>query len=275
MSPLVLLTGATGFVGRQVLKALSEKCLQVRLVLRESVNANLEIPCGIESVHYSKDIFAETSTWWQGACNGVDTVIHCAWYAEPGKYLQSSKNLDCLIGTLNLAKGAANAGIRRFVGIGTCFEYDLSEGILSVRTPLLPLSPYAGAKVAAYSSLSHLLPPLNVEFAWCRLFYLFGENEDSRRLVPYVRSRLEHGLAVELTSGTQVRDFLDVKLAGRKIADIAMSHHVGAQNICSGKPVTVRALAESIADEYGRRELLRFGVRNESETDPKMVVGVL
>ncbi len=275
MNSLVLLTGATGFVGRQVLKALQAKGLHIRLVLRDGTKINAALQEGIESVHYSPDIFAETSAWWETVCKGVDAVIHCAWYAEPGKYLQSGKNLDCLIGTLNLAKGAASAGVHRITGVGTCFEYDLSPGILSVATPLLPLSPYAAAKVAAYFSLSQLLPRFDMEFAWCRLFYLFGENEDPRRLVPYVRSQLERGLPVELTSGNQIRDFMDVRLAGQQIADTAMSSHVGTKNICSGVPITVRALAEKMADEFGRRDLLRFGAQAENEADPKMVVGVL
>jgi nucleoside-diphosphate-sugar epimerase len=45
-------------------------------------------------------------------------------------------------------------------------------------------------------------------------------------------------------------------------------------NICSGEAVTVRQLAERIADEYGRRDLLRFGAKPENSFDPPRVVGV-
>jgi len=45
-------------------------------------------------------------------------------------------------------------------------------------------------------------------------------------------------------------------------------------NICSGHPVTVREVAESIADEFGRRDLLRFGARADNPVDPPCVVGV-
>jgi dTDP-6-deoxy-L-talose 4-dehydrogenase (NAD+) len=55
----------------------------------------------------------ETNSWWESALEGIDTVIHIAWYAEPGKFLLSSKNLKCLLGTLNIAKGAAQADVRR------------------------------------------------------------------------------------------------------------------------------------------------------------------
>lgn len=270
----VLVTGATGFVGRQVLKALLTSGTKTHIVVRDGNSAQFENVEAIETVATTPDLFAENADWWAKVCSGIDTVIHLAWYAEPGKYLTSSKNLDCLIGTLQLAKGAVGAGARRFVGVGTCFEYDLSGGTLSVDTPLLPRTPYAGAKVAAFSALSQYFPEQGLEFAWCRLFYLYGEGEDDRRLVPYLRAKLAAGEVADLTSGRQVRDFLDVHKAGQQIADVSLSGHQGAVNICSGIPITVRQLAEQIADEYGRRDLLNFGARSDNFLDPPRVVGV-
>ncbi len=84
---------------------------------------------------------------------------------------------------------------------------------------------------------------------------------------------MSEGRTADLTSGNQVRDFLDVSEAGRQIAEVAMSGKTGASNICSGCPVTVRELAQSIADEYGRRDLLNFGARKENPLDPPYVVG--
>ena len=113
-----------------------------------------------------------------------------------------------------------------------------------------------------------------VEFAWCRLFYLYGEGEDERRLVPYLRAKLEAGKPAELSSGEQIRDYLDVGDAGRMIAEAALGPVQGPVNICSGIPVTIRQFAERIADEFGRRDLLRFGARPENLTDPPRVVGL-
>lgn len=274
MMGIVVLTGATGFVGRQVLDALAALGVRVRVVVREGKQARLATQHCVESVVVTADLFAETAHWWADVCDGVDTVIHVAWYAEPGKYLQSEKNLDCLAGTLQLAKGAAAAGVRRFLGVGTCFEYDLTGGVLSVQTPLRPLTPYAGAKVAAFMALSQWFAQERIEFVWCRLFYLYGAGEDARRLVPYLRARLSAGEPAELTSGSQIRDFLDVQAAGRMIAEVALSEKQGVANICSGVPVTVRQFAERIADEYGRRDLLRFGVRPDNLVDPPHVVGI-
>jgi dTDP-6-deoxy-L-talose 4-dehydrogenase (NAD+) len=273
MTGVVLLTGATGFVGRQVLRALHDCGMAVRVVIRESKKDQLKAVSGIESVVVSRDLFAEDSIWWATVCQSVDAIVHVAWYVDPPTYLRSPKNLDCLSGTLSLAKGAARAGVRRFVGIGTCFEYDLTGGTLSVQTALRPLTPYAGAKAAAFMALSQWFPERGIEFAWCRLFYLYGEGEDSRRFVPYLHAKLTAGQPVELTSGTQVRDYLDVAEAGRMIAKIALGTLQGPFNICSSIPISVRQFAEQIADEYGRRDLLRFGARADNLIDPPYIVG--
>jgi nucleoside-diphosphate-sugar epimerase len=271
---VVMLTGVTGFVGRQVLRKLREMGVRVLAVVRDDKHDQIAKIEGIEKIVTTPDLFAEDAKWWANVFQGVDTVIHLAWYAQPGEYLHSSRNLDCLVGTIELAKGAAEAGVRRFVGIGTCFEYDVSRGVLSVDTPLRPLSTYAGTKAAAYMALSQWFTQKNIEFAWCRLFYLYGEGEDDRRLVPTLRKKLSANEPAELSSGEQIRDFLDVQEAGRLIVNIALSDRDGAINICSGVPITVKQLAENIADEYNLRHLLKFGARPANMFDPAIVIGV-
>lgn len=273
-SPVVLVTGSTGFVGRQVVRSLGESGARVRLVVRAGKQSEFSGNEYIEDVVVTPDLFAETPDWWSRVCEGARIVIHVAWYAEPGEYLQSDKNLDCLAGTLQLAKGCATAGVKRFVGIGTCFEYDFTKERLSVDTPLRPLTPYAGAKAAAFMSLSKWLPTKGVEFAWCRLFYLYGEGEDPRRLVPYLHARLERGEPVELTKGNQIRDFMDVREAGRRIVDVALGDAQGPINICSGTPITIRQLAEQIAEQYGRSDLLQFGARPDNPIEPPCILGI-
>ena len=274
MKERILITGGTGFVGKQLVHELLKRNILLRLIIRKGKKSQLPIDHEKIEIVETNDLFSESIEWWKRHCAGIDTVLHLAWYTEPGKYILSDLNTHCLHGSLNLASGAIKADVRRFVGIGTCFEYDLSAGILSIETPLKPSNPYAGAKAALYLSLEHWLESHSVEFAWCRLFYLYGKGEDARRLVPFLRSKLEKGEPAELTSGKQIRDFLDVVDAVKMIVDLTLSDQIGPVNICSGFPITIRQFAEKIADGYGRRDLLLFGARSDNIVDPPKVVGV-
>jgi nucleoside-diphosphate-sugar epimerase len=270
----VTLTGATGFVGRQILCNLLERGCSVRVLVRDPSRLQSIPARGALEVVQTPDLFAAATGRLEELLEGSETLMHAAWYAEPGEYLTSPLNLACLTGTLNLAYAFAAVGGKRFVGVGTCAEYDLSAGLMTTDTPLAPNTLYAACKASAFQVLRCFLGTEGMSFAWCRIFYLYGEGEDDRRLVPYIRRQLEAGQEVLLTRGDQVRDFLDVKDAARMIADVALGQQQGAVNICSGEPVTIRQLAERIADEYGRRELLRFGARPENVFDPPRVVGV-
>lgn len=270
----VTLTGATGFVGRQILQNLLARGCAVRALVRDPSRLNRNPVGGQLEVVHTPNLFAESTDRLEELLAGSETLVHAAWFAEPGEYLASPVNLACLTGTLNLASAFVAAGGKRFVGVGTCAEYDTSTGLLAPDTPLAPNTLYAACKAAASQVLHHFFDGEGVSFAWSRIFYLYGEGEDERRLVPYIRQQLEAGQEVLLTSGSQVRDFLDVKDAGRMIADLALGQQQGPVNICSGNAVTVRQLAEHIADEYDRRDLLRFGARPENKFDPPRIVGV-
>ncbi|MDA7697757.1 NAD(P)-dependent oxidoreductase [Candidatus Pelagibacter sp.] len=270
----ILVTGATGFVGKQVIRALSKTESKITIVARKGKENQFSQFSNIESIISTTDIFAEEIDWWTQKCKNIDIIIHLAWYVEPGLYLNSTKNLDCTLGSLKLAKGAIKAGVKRFLSIGSCLEYDLSAGTLSVDTPLKPTTLYAKMKTELYLKLLHLMSSSNIQFLWCRLFYLYGENEDPRRLSAYLNLKLKKNEIAELSDGNQVRDFLDVVVAGKMIAEVALGKQTGPINICSEIPITVREFAEKIAEKYDKKNLLNFGSRPSNITDPPFVLGI-
>lgn len=274
MAKTILLTGATGFVGRQIHRKLLANGHTVVAVVRPGSESKLIHQNSSTRLVRVDDVFAQSPEWWQAQCQGIDAIIHAAWYVEAGKYLDSPRNFQCLAGSLVLAQGACDAGVQHFIGVGTCMEYQLPSDHLTIDAPLQPKTVYAAAKLSAYHLLSAFFATRETVFSWCRIFYLFGENEHPARLVPYVRDRLSKGEIAKLSKGTQLRDFLDVRRAGEMIADVVETAQTGPINICSGAAVTIRALVEQIADEYGRRDLLEFGTAEIHPADPLAVVGV-
>lgn len=270
----VLLTGASGFIGRQIHRSLVAQGHGVTLVLREGAKDRLAVAVTPDQIIATQDLFAESREWWESRCRGIDVVIHAAWYVEPGKYLDSPRNMDCVSGSIELARGAVAAGVSHFIGLGTCMEYALPSDHLDIEAPLLPVTLYAAAKLSLFQILTQYLAPTDCRFSWCRLFYLFGEGEHPSRLVPYVRAQLEKGEVAKLSAGTQLRDYLDVRIAGDMIAAVADTGQMGPVNVCSGKATTIRGFVETIADEYGRRDLLEFGTAAIHPRDPAAVVGV-
>jgi len=267
--PRILLTGGTGFVGAQILKHLKDQGAYIRLITRQK---NYQGPA--DDIVVTCDMFSESTAWWSAGLDNIDIVIHSAWYVEPGKYLFADENAACLEGSLRLKEAFMSSKAEHFVGIGTCFEYDTSAGYLSIQTPLQPETPYAKAKVDLFKALSQIPLKTNKTYAWCRLFYLYGENENPKRLVPYLHQQLQQRKRAALTSGLQIRDFMDVRDAGQKIAKVALEHKQGPFNICSGKAITVRELAVNIANQYSQADLLDFGARKDNPVDPPIIVGV-
>ena len=139
----ILLTGATGFVGRQILKQLENKGHQITIVVKPNWENRISINEALTKIIEVDDIFSQTSKWWEKNLTGISTIIHTAWYAEPGLYLNSIKNDECFLGTVQLATAAKNKNVKRFVGLGSCIEYNISNKHLSIDTPLLPKTLYS------------------------------------------------------------------------------------------------------------------------------------
>ena len=271
--PLVLLTGGTGFIGKHVLNALLEAGFSVRLTTRNKPPPEILQNKLINKIFITPNLFQESEGWLEKICENVDVIVHLAWYVKPQDYLHSPVNLECAIGTLKFAKSAAKMGVNKFIGIGTSFEYKLGN-VMDITTPLEPTTPYSSAKAAIYLALKDWLPLNGVDFTWCRLFDIYGEGENENRLVSYLHKQLKNNLVAELSSGKQIRDYINAKEIGCSIVKIITNNISGPINICSGIPISIRELAERIASSYNKIDLLKFGARQDNLIDPPVIVGI-
>lgn len=275
MDGVTLVTGSTGFVGRQVTKLLLKNdSNKIRIAVRcrnELVDQWINKGC---DVLYIDDVFDISPIFTDRLFRNVEKVIHFAWYANPSDYLFSEKNFHCMLGTLRLAELAKSHGVEKFVGIGTCLEYEPSNNRHSVNSKLNAVSPYASAKLATYFLLKNCFADGSVKFCWCRIFFLYGEHEHEQRLTPYIHRQLSLNEPVTLGDPDATRDFMDVKDAARLLLDVLFYESSGAFNICSGVGQTVRQYSTEIAEKYGKGHLLNFGNQKASNPSVKYVVGV-
>src|SRR5262249_41848694 len=139
-----------------------------------------------------------------------EACVHLAWSMGPG-FLESDDNVSFAAATARFADSVHRAGCRRFVGVGTCFEYDLRRVVdaLAEIDPTGPHTKYGAGKDSARELLSGVLAS-RCSLVWARLFFLYGPRESERRLVPAVARALIRGDAAKVTSGEQIRDFLHV-----------------------------------------------------------------
>jgi nucleoside-diphosphate-sugar epimerase len=202
-----------------------------------------------------------------------ESAIHLAWYAEPGKYWQARENLDCVRMSLSLVQTLTEAGCSRFVGAGTCAEYDWDYGFLSEDvTPLKPRSFYGICKNATREILQAFCAQVGMGFAWTRFFNLYGPMEAKERLIPYVVLTLLKGEVAKCTPGEQVRDFLHVEDAASAVWAVAKSDLSGPVNIGSGQPIKVRTIVETVAQHLKREENVALGALPTDPQEPPLLL---
>jgi nucleoside-diphosphate-sugar epimerase len=266
----VLLTGATGFVGRHCLSALVARNYEVHAVSfnRGSLDST---PAGVR--WHQADLLNAEQVRLLIARIEPTHLLHCAWYAVPGKYWDAPENFDWAKASLHLLKAFANAGGKRAVGVGTCAEYDWSQEYCSeISTPLNPATPYGACKLELERGLSELGQQKRISTAWGRLFFLYGPHEDTKRLVPSVIISLLQEEPALCSHGEQVRDFLYVQDAGDALAALVDSEVLGAVNIASGVPVRLREVVEEIAEQLHRPQLIKMGAKPAAENEPACLV---
>jgi nucleoside-diphosphate-sugar epimerase len=267
----VLLTGATGFIGSHIARVLLSDGCDVFAVVRTGSQfwRISDVASKLHLVRCSLLDFEELDA--QLARIQPDLCIHSAWCTVPGEYLKDQSNVSLLTASLHLASRLAGAGCRRFVGIGSCLEYDSTLGYLSEQSPSKPASLYAASKLALGIVLEQLANTTDMEVAWPRLFYQYGPMEDERRLVSSVISSLLRNQKAEVTTGEQIRDYLHVADVASAIWAVAQSNLSGPVNIGSGRPVAVRDIFTKIAAILDRQELIALGALPQNVSDPAFI----
>lgn len=264
----VLLTGATGFIGRHCLPLLLETGFQVH-----AVSSRLTGQSQPEVFWHQADILDSVQL-----TKLIDDVrpthlLHLAWYTAPGKYWTSLENIRWVRASLELLQVFASKGGNRVVMAGTCAEYDWSYGYCSESiTPLLPSTLYGTCKHSLQMMLSEFSKETGLSSAWGRIFFLYGPHEHPERLVPSVIRSLLLGEPARCSHGKQVRDFMHVKDVASAFVSLMESDVSGPVNIASGRAIELKEIIYKIADKINRRDLVQLGAQSVPESEPPLLI---
>jgi UDP-glucuronate decarboxylase len=267
----ILLTGAGGFVGTPLARRLAGTQHEVALLALPGDGLERLADVASRFSVLRADLTDYAAVTAQLEAFRPELCIHLAWYVAPADYLSSPENLMMLGASLHLVAELARLGCRRFVGVGTCFEYDTEVGRLDESSPTRPRHLYAACKLALATVLEQLARDGLMSTVWGRLFSLYGPGEAASRLVPAVTTALLKGERVAVTPGAQVRDYLHVEDAAAAVLAVAESDLTGAVNIGAGSDVSIRELVTALAGIIGRPELVDFGGRDYVPGDPMRV----
>ncbi len=257
----VLLTGASGFLGRYVLDALQRRNIDTVVVgRRRPEHGNTE---------FIKADLLEPASFGDLIQQAKPThLLHLAWYAEHGKFWASKLNLRWVDSTARLVDAFCEAGGTRVVVAGSCTEYDWSHEVFREdETPLKPATLYGTAKDATRRLVSALCEQQNVSLAWGRIFFLYGAGENRARLVPALIDSLRGKRELIPVNSSARRDYLHVSDVAEGFATLLSANDSGSYNICSGHAVALLDIAREIARllEVDPGPLLKLAAGRPSE----------
>lgn len=268
-----MITGASGFIGSHLARLALQAGAEVAALALPDDPLTRLLELADRLTVLRADLSDEDALRTMIADLRADACVHLAWYAEPGKYLESPRNVPDLLNSLRLLGALIETGCPQVVMVGTCAEYDLRAGYVREDSAVRPETIYAACKLALGLVGAQMARASGVSFTWARLFYLYGPSEDERRLVPALIRSLLRGESFQATSGEQVRDYLHVEDVAQALWLLAERRRAEGFNVCSGEPVTIRQLLETVADLVGGRELVRFGEVPYRPWDPMFVCG--
>ena len=245
----VLVTGASGFIGRALVPHLLEAGHDVHSIGRTPTPG---------TTHHEADLLAPGAAKAVRAV-GATHLVHAAWYAVPGDYWAAAENLDWVVASLEIAKGFAAGGGQRMVGIGSCAEYRWGDDPLDeTRSAVAPGTLYGTAKASVGMLLSRGAPALGLSVAWARIFFPYGPDERAERLLGTMLHAMASGSRASFGPGLQSRDFIHVEDVASALTSLLGSDLVGPINIGSGEAIEVRrfiAIAAKAAEMTERIDL--------------------
>ena len=253
----ILITGATGFVGKNLINELVNSDHEIIGVARNIQDFDKISSKKIRLISF--DLNSNTDLLFNKI--GVpDVLIHLAWSGLPN-YQEDFHINENLPNNISFLKNAINRGIKQIIVTGTCFEYGMQEGCLTEELNTQPVTKYGHAKNLLKNELIKMHKNKNFLLHWVRLFYMYGEGQNPKSLIPSLDRAIINKLSsFDISDGDLVRDFLSINEVARFLSFLIGNKSInGIVNCCSGEPISLYQFIRKFCDEKNAKIKINFG----------------
>lgn len=264
-SKKVLVTGATGLIGKELAQPLLQAGFEVHSFTIDEKNPD-------NGFHWIKgNLFNDSDI--KAAMEAVKPqyLLNMAW-CTVGDYLKSDLNYQFLQAGISLLKHFKDNGGKRAVFTGTCFEYKFKNTPLKETDELDPnKTVYTFCKNKLHETAAYFCAQHDISFGYGRIFYVYGRNENKTRLTGMIIDKLSRNEEVIIKSGRLYKDYMYAKDIAGAFAALLDSTAQGVVNICTGKAISIKDFTLEIARQMGKEHLVVF--KNEPSNQPPIIIG--
>jgi len=268
----VLVTGASGYIGRHVVRELIRRGFSV---IASDIREDETNP---EAEFTDIDIFSGDEDIYE-SFGRPDALIHMAW--EQGFVHGATVHMERLSSHYTFLKNMISGGLKELTVMGSMHEVGFYEGAITADTPCDPLSLYGVSKNALRQAM--LIEAKQGDFAlyWLRGYYIYGDDaRGSSIFAKITQAAAEDKKEFPFTTGQNQYDFIEIGELTRQIVSAATQGLreikdpvIGIINVCSGKPMTLAERVESFITENKLNIKLQYGVFPDRPYDSKIVWG--
>ena len=261
----VLVTGANGYLGAGIVKAILDKGIEVVAVDFKVNNIDDRAEkkeCNLFEIEDPYNYF-----------NKPDILLHLAW--RDGFLHYSSAHIEDLPKHYGFIKNFAEKGCNQIAVMGSMHEIGFYEGSINEKTSCNPITPYGIGKNALRELTEIICKQNNVIFQWLRGYYIVGNSEYGSSIFSKITLAVKEGKKeFPFTMGQNQYDFVDYNVFCNQVASVISQNKInGIINICSGFPEKLADRVERFIKENNYSIKLKYGAFPDRPYDSKAVWG--